>query len=232
MANRFLRRDEQQSLEEPMTSTEFNRNEIEAPAEPGSIGAGAEIYRRMERRGKQRPMWMTAAPIVAVAVIAAGAVVAYEATKSNTAPKPPVQAAQSAPPAATPAQVAATTPKPAPVVAPTPAAPVRVVHEVKIEHVRPAVMPVAHKRTIRRANAAAAASEDTSATTPAPRPIVRPTPAPAASSPAAPAQSTAPAPTVTAPPVAVTPAPAPVTASPPPASTAPSDSSQTAPAPQ
>ena len=46
-----------------MTTTEFNRNEIEAPAEPGSIGAGAEIYRRMERRGKRRPMWMTAAPI-------------------------------------------------------------------------------------------------------------------------------------------------------------------------
>jgi len=214
-----------------MTTTDFNRNEIEAPAEPGSIGAGAEIYRRMERRGKSRPMWMTAAPIVAVAVIAAGGVIAYEATKPNTAPKPPVQAAQSTPPVATPAQVAATTPQPAPVVAPTHAAPVRVVHEVKIEHVRPAVMPVAHKRTVRNANAAASAGEDTSADTPAPQPMVRPAPAPAASSPAAPTQSAAP--TVTAPPVAVTPAPAPMTASPPPASSAaPPESSQTAPAPQ
>jgi hypothetical protein len=217
-----------------MTSTDFNRNEIEAPAEPGSIGAGAEIYRRMERRGKRRPMWMTAAPIVALAVVAAGGVVAYEAMKPNTAPKPPVQAAQSTPPAA-PAQVAATppTPAPAPAVAPTHAAPVRVVHEVKIEHVRPALTPVAHQRTARAAHAAAAAGEDTSAYAPGPQPVVRPAPAPAASSPAAPTQSVAPAPTVTAPPVAVTPAPAPVTASPPPASSAaPADSSQTTPAPQ
>ena len=112
MANRFLRRetDEQSNRwRNTMTTTDFNRNEIEAPAEPGSIGAGAEIYRRMERRGKRRPMWMTAAPIVALAVVAAGGVVAYEAMKPNTAPKPPVQAAQSTPPAA-PAQVAATPP--------------------------------------------------------------------------------------------------------------------------
>jgi hypothetical protein len=220
MANRFLHRDEQQSLEELMTSTDFNRNEIEAPAEPGSIGAGAEIYRRMERRGKRRPMWMTAAPIVALAVVAAGGVVAYEAMKPNTAPKPPVQA--QAMPAAAPAQVAATPPAPAPAAAPTPAAPVRVVHEVKVEHVRPAVTPVAHRRTVRDANSAASASEDTSAHSPAPQPMVRPAPTPAQ----------APAPTVTAPPVAVTPAPAPVTASPPAASAAPSDSSQTTPAPQ
>jgi hypothetical protein len=214
-----------------MTTTEFNKNEIEAPAEPGSIGAGAEIYRRMERRGKRRPLWMTVAPIVAVAVVAAGGVAAYEAMKPHAAPLP--AQAQSTPPAAAPAQVAATTPPPAPVVVPHPAAPVHVAREVKVEHVRPAVTPVAHRRTARDANAAASAGEDTSAYAPAPQPIVRPAPGPAAQSPAAPAQSSAPAPAVTPPPVAVTPAPAPVTASPPPASSAaPPDSSQTAPAPQ
>jgi len=209
-----------------MTTTEFNRNEIEAPAEPGSIGAGAEIYRRMERQGKRRPMWMTAAPIVALALVAAGGVVAYEAMKPNTAPKP-VQA-QATPPAVAPAQVAATTPPPAPVVVPHPAAPVHVAREIKVEHVRPALTPVAHRRAARDANAAAAAGEDTSAIAPAPQPAVRP--APAATQ--APTQSSV-APTVAPAPVTVTPAPAPMTVSPPPASSAaPADSSQTAPAPQ
>jgi hypothetical protein len=198
-----------------MTTTELNPNEIERPAEPGSIGAGAEIYRRMERRSKGRPMWMTAAPIAVLALAAAGGVVAYEAMKPHATPVP-VQA--QATPAAAP-QVAAATPTPAQPaqvaeVTPTPAAPAPVTRVVRPEHARPAIAAVAHKRTARDANAAASAGEDTSAFTPSPRHAV--TAPPVAVSPG-PAQPTAPVTHNFAPPsAAVTPAPAPITVSPPP----------------
>ena len=106
-----------------MTATDLNRPEMEAPPEPGSIGAGAEIYRRMERRGRGRPMWMTAAPIVAVALVAAGGVVAYQAMKPHAAPAPAV-AKQTLPPVALAPIAPATTPKPAQVASVTPATPV------------------------------------------------------------------------------------------------------------
>jgi hypothetical protein len=198
-----------------MTTTELNRPEIEAPPEPGSIGAGAEIYRRMERRSQRRPKWMMPASVVALAVIAAGGVVAYETmTKSNTA-TPPAQV-QASVPAPAPAQVAPVTPPPAQVAAatPTPAPEARV---VRIERARPVVAAkVARTRTARDANAAASASEDANAFTPPPKqaapaaPIVA-TPAPAATAVGqnpnryAPPQAASPAPAVESP----QPAPAP-----------------------
>jgi hypothetical protein len=200
-----------------MTSTEFNTNEIERPAEPGSIGAGAEIYRRMERRSKGRPMWMTAAPIAVLALAAAGGVVAYESMKTHAAP-PPVQA--QATPAAAP-QVAAPTPpaaKPAQVAEATPASP-PLTHVIRHEEARPVIAPVAHRRTARDANAAARAGEDTSAYVPAPQraATVRPAPVNPRPAQAAAPQPSAPVTHNFAPPAAVTPAPAPATVSPPPA---------------
>jgi hypothetical protein len=198
-----------------MTTTEFNTNEIERPAEPGSIGAGAEIYRRMERRSKGRPMWMTAAPIAVLALAAAGGVVAYESMKTHTTP-PPVQA--QATPAAAP-QVAAATPpaaKPAQVAEATPASP-PVTHVIRHEEARPVIAPVAHRRTARDANAAARAGEDTSAYVPAPAVNVRPAPVNPRPAQAAAPQPSAPVTHNFAPPAAVTPAPAPATVSPPPA---------------
>ena len=202
-----------------MTTTELNRNEIERPAEPGSIGAGAEIYRRMERRSKGRPMWMTAAPIAVLALAAAGGVVAYQAMKPHATPAP-VQA--QATPAAAP-QVAATTPTPAQPaqvaeMTPTPASPAPVTRVARPEHARSVIAPVAHRRTARDANAASSAGQDTSAFTPAPqhavtRPPVAVNPAPV--QPAAP-EPAAPVTHNFAPPSVVTPAPAPVTVSPPP----------------
>jgi hypothetical protein len=196
-----------------MTTTELNRPEIEAPPEPGSIGAGAEIYRRMERRSQRRPKWMMPASVVALAVIAAGGVVAYETmTKSNTA-TPPAQV-QASVPAPAPAQVAPVTPPPAQVAAATPAPEARV---VRIERARPVVAAkVARTRTARDANAAASAGEDANAFTPPPKqaapaaPIVA-TPAPAATAVGqnpnryAPPQAASPAPAVESP----QPAPAP-----------------------
>ena len=201
-----------------MTAMELNRPEIEAPPEPGSIGAGAEIYRRLERGGQRRSKWMMAAPIVGLAVIVAGGVLAYEAmVKPNTAP-PAVQA-QASLPAAAPVQVAPVKPAPAQVASAT-AAPAPEARVVRPDHARPVLAKVARTRTSRPAHSAAAAGEDTSAYTPAPHQSVRPAPVAAT-----------PAPAMTAPP-------APVTVSPPPAaaSAAPvnpqADSSQTAPAPQ
>jgi len=206
-----------------MTTTELNRPEIEAPPEPGSIGAGAEIYRRMERGGRRRPKWMMAASVVALAVIAAGGVLAYEAMiKPNTA-APPAQV-QASIPASAPAQVAPVTPPPAQVAAatPTPAPEARVVRIERarpvVEHARPAVTAkVARTRTARDANAAAAAGEDANAYTPPPRqaaPL-----APMTVSPPAAAASAGQNPNRYAPPQAA-----------PPAATA--DSPQPAPAPQ
>jgi hypothetical protein len=217
-------------LEETMTTTDFNRDEIERPAEPGSIGAGAEIYRRMERRSKGRPMWMMAAPVAVLALAAAGGVVAYESMKPHATPAP-VQA-QSAPAAAP--QVAATTPPPAAQPAqvaeatPTPASPAPVAHVVRHERERPVIAPVAHKRTARDANAASSAGEDTSAYTPAPQHPVNPAPAavrpvqaqPAPVQPAAP-QPAAPVTHNFAPPTAVNPAPTSVTPPPAPATATP-----------
>ncbi len=203
-----------------MTTTDFTTNEIERPAEPGSIGAGAEIYRRMERRSKGRPMWMTAAPIAVLALAVAGGVVAYESTKHHATPAP-VQA--QATPAAAP-RVAATTPlpaRPAQVAQATPAAPVT--RAVRPEHARPVIAPVAHRRTARDANAASSAGQDTSAFTPAPQRrvtaptvAVRPGPAQSAAPEAAAPQPAAPVTHNFAPPSAMT-APAPVTVTPPPA---------------
>jgi hypothetical protein len=205
-----------------MTTTDFNTNEIERPAEPGSIGAGAEIYRRMERRSKGRPMWMVAAPVAVLALAAAGGVVAYQTMKPHATPAP-VQA--QATPAAAP-QVAATTPPPAQVaeVTPTPASPAPVTHVARHEHARPVIAPVAHRRTARDANAASSAGEDTSAYTPAPQHPVNPAPAAVRPVPAqpVPVQPAAPQPAAPvthnfAPPSAVNPAPAPTTVTPPPA---------------
>jgi hypothetical protein len=213
-----------------MTTTDFTTNEIERPAEPGSIGAGAEIYRRMERRSKARPMWMTAAPVAVLALAVAGGVVAYEATKPHAKPAP-VQA--QATPAAAP-QVAATTPPPAvqpaqvAEAAPTPAAPAPVTHVIRHE-ARPVIAPVAHKRTARDANAASSAGEDTSAYTPAPQQrAVNPAPAAVRPAQAQPVQPAAPQPAAPvthnfAPPSAAAPAPVTVTPPPAPATAAPAD---------
>jgi hypothetical protein len=208
-----------------MTTTEFNTNEIERPAEPGSIGAGAEIYRRMERRSKGRPMWMTAAPVAVLALAVAGGVVAYEAMKPHATPAPvqaqatpavQPQVAATTPPLAKPAQVAEATPESRPVA-----------HVIRHEEARPVIAPVAHKRTARDANAASSAGQDTSAYAPAPV-TVRPAPAQSAAPQAAAPQPAAPVTRSFAPPSAVTPPPAPTTVSPQPAP-APADSSQSAP---
>jgi len=50
----------------PTASTESN------PADP------SEIYRRLDRRPKGRPMWMTAVAIALLAVVAVGGVIAYQ----------------------------------------------------------------------------------------------------------------------------------------------------------
>src|ERR1700722_2327593 len=100
-----------------MTTTDFDRPEIEAAPEPGSIGAGAEIYRRMERRPQRRPQWMMAVPVVVLAVAAAGGLLAYEAMVRPNAPPPAAGRAQ---PAAQAQRTPAVPPQAAPVAA-TPA---------------------------------------------------------------------------------------------------------------
>ena len=98
-----------------MTTIDMNRPEIEAAGEPGTIGAGSAIYRRLDRRAR-RPKLMMAIPIAVLAIAAAGGVIAYESMSKTAATPPPAPA----PVAAQPAPVTPPAPTPVqPVVAPT-----------------------------------------------------------------------------------------------------------------
>lgn len=198
-----------------MAAMDMNSPEVETPPEPGSIGAGADIYRRLERRGRGRPMWMTALPIVGVVALAAGGVVAYEAMQPRAAAKPaaaqptlpPVALAPVAAVPSKPAQVAtATPPAPTPAAqAPATAAPAPArerVRAVRPEHSAPVMTRASHTTATRHARAASSAGEDTSAYSPAPDQTVTRPPAPM---PAAPAPTMAAPPAVSPPPVAVPP---------------------------
>lgn len=100
-------------------TTEFNTEAPLAADQPGSIGAGADIYRKLDRRPRGSKT-MYAAPLIAVAIVLAGGAAAYLMMKPNGAPRsatpPAPQAAQTVtPPPAAPAQPAtlAATPTPA-----------------------------------------------------------------------------------------------------------------------
>ncbi|HEY5290448.1 MAG TPA: hypothetical protein VIJ59_10500 [Caulobacteraceae bacterium] len=173
-----------------MTTTEFTTPRVQtAKPTEGLGGAGAAIYRRMERK-QRRPAWLAAIPVGVVALFAVGGFFAYESMSKPAATAQPVASevvdAQAPAPAATPI----VTPTPAPVAAvpaPEAAAPTPVHHRAAVaKHVR--------------ARAATPAVRNTSATAASPAPVA----APPASSPTAIAPVS---PTVVSPPTASSEAP-------------------------
>jgi hypothetical protein len=139
-----------------MSTTEVTTPSRYTAEEPGGIAAGADIYRRLQRKPR-RPKWMAAIPVAVLALAAAGGVIAYEAmTRAPTPAQPPtVAATQPAPaiPAATPVN-----PPTAPQhLAVVPAAPAPVAQ--RSEHARADVT----RRTTPAPRAARASGEDANA---------------------------------------------------------------------
>ena len=95
---------------------EFNTGAPVAAAQPGSIGAGAEIYRKLAR-GPRRSRMGYALPLVAAAVVLAGGAGAYMILRPSGAPAvtPPAPQGTPAPaPQAAPAEQAQVAATPAP----------------------------------------------------------------------------------------------------------------------
>jgi hypothetical protein len=166
--------------------TEFNSAPPVAADQPGSMGAGADIYRRLDRRPRRSTM-KYATPVIALAIILGGGAAAYVMLRPAAAPQPvappaPAQMAQAAAPQIPPAPAVhiAETPPPAeavtarsqPIVhrtAPTP--------RLAVQAVRP--------RPHRTAPSAASSGEDASVYQPV-APLAPPPAATTAAPPAAP----------------------------------------------
>ncbi len=110
-------------------TTEFKAGSPFVAEQPGSIGAGADIYRKLDRRPRRSKM-MYAAPIIAGAIVLAGG--AYMLLKPSGAPlsaSPPApQGLQTAPLAAPPAQPARMAAAPLPETQSLPAEPAPIAH--------------------------------------------------------------------------------------------------------
>jgi hypothetical protein len=183
--------------EETMSTTEVTTPSRYSAEEPGGMSAGADIYRRLERRPR-RPKWMAAIPIAVLALAAAGGVIAYEAMSRAPTPSQPPTVAATQPAPAAPAAAPVNPPAAAPqhlAVVPVAPAPAPVAH--RSEHARADVT----RRTTPAARAAPASGEDANAyrppTTisapPAPQ-VVNPAPPSSFSVPLPPANTAAPQP--------------------------------------
>jgi len=197
-----------------MTTTEMNTVAPSAAPEPGAIGAGAAIYRRLERR-PSGPKWMKALPIAVFALVAAGGVIAYVTMTKPAATPQPAQTAQIAsPPAALQVEPATPTDQSAQVAAATPApvspAPVRAARHhdavASAERARAPSAESASENASAYAPAAPAAVAPPPAASLAPPPVVMAAPPPVASAPSA---VIAPAPDSASPAPATPPPPAP-----------------------
>jgi hypothetical protein len=73
-----------------MTTTDMKGHEADTPA-PGGLAAGADIYRRLERR-RAGPQRLMAILFVAIAVALSGAVIAFEMMAAPDAPATEAQA--------------------------------------------------------------------------------------------------------------------------------------------
>ena len=199
-----------------MTTTDLPRSEIYTAPTPGGIGAGAAIFRRLER-GQRKPKWMGVAIAAVLAVSAIGIGIALKAMSPSSAPPPamPAQSTSAAPPA-TAAPVANPTPAaaPAPSAAPT---------QLRVTHapVKAAGAPTRRARVNRAASRSERASAPIAASPQAVSPptTASSTPVTAPSATAAqpvnpPASSTA-LPTTTTPPVVAAPSDSTPPASPP-----------------
>lgn len=72
-----------------MSTTDFNRGSHRSPDEqPGSIGAGADIYRKLDRKPRGA-RWLGAIPFAVVAVLLSGAGLAAYVVTRPAAPPPP-----------------------------------------------------------------------------------------------------------------------------------------------
>ena len=178
-------------------TTEFNSGSPLAAEQPGSIGAAADIYRKLDRRPR-RSMTKYAVPVITAAVILAGSAAAYMMLKPGAAPQSATPPAPQPTPAAAPqtpaqpAQVAAT-PAPAVRTAASHSSP-PVVHRAQRQQrvAAQAVRPRPH----RAAPSAVNSGEDANAYTP-PAPVTAP---PAAATAAPPAAAAPPAPAPATPP--------------------------------
>jgi hypothetical protein len=174
-------------------TTEFNSGPPLAAEQPGSIGAAAEIYRRLERRPRRSTM-KYAVPVITAAVILAGGAAAYmmltpgAAPLSAAPPAPQLTAAAAPQLPAQPAQVAET---PAPAVQTSvsqPSPPVVHRAERRERVASQAVAPRPH----RAAQSAVNSGEDANAYTP-PAPVTAPPAASTATPPATTVEPPAPA---------------------------------------
>jgi hypothetical protein len=175
-------------------TTEFNTGAPFAAEEPGTIGAGADIYRKLERKPRRSKM-MYATPVIAAVIILGGGAAAYMMMKPSAAPQSaatPAPMLQTAPLPVTPAQ-----PAPAATVqAPTPATQSLVVETAPVAHHATHAARIAaqrvHPRRGPNARSAVTSGEDASAYTPAargdaatmPPAPVTPVPQPSVASPA------------------------------------------------
>jgi len=147
-------------------TTEFNTGAPLAADKPGSIGAGADIYRKLDRRPRGSKT-MYAAPLVAVAIVLAGGAAAYMMMKPNSAPRsaaaPAPLAAQTITPPAAPAQPAPDAATPAPAERTPVAEALPVVH--RVDPARVAAQSV-RSRPRHAAPSALTSGEDANAYTP------------------------------------------------------------------
>jgi flagella basal body P-ring formation protein FlgA len=174
-----------------MTTTEFNRPKSFAASQPSDMGAGADIFRRMDRR-QNKFKWTAAVPIVVLTACSVGGVLAYVMlTRPSPAPQPAPALVAAAPVAAQPAAPVA--PPPVPAKATHPHASLSVVHS----------RPSRHAASSKRAARTASVGEEvnTSASVPAASATTPPSPPVAAPS----------VPVITAPPAQAAPAPQPAT---------------------
>jgi hypothetical protein len=189
--------------------TEFNTRAPFAAEQPSPIGAGAEIYRKLER-GPRRSRMGYAVPLVAAAIAIAGGAGAYMMLRPSAAPlsaTPVLQAAEAPPPQTLPAQQAEVPATPTPATAAPVAEPVRPLG--RPEHpARLAAQSGRSRPHPRHAASAAASGEDANAYAPA-------TPAPATTTAQPPAAFFSAPPPVTLPPPPAPPAANPVQAQPP-----------------
>ena len=191
-------------------TTEINTGAPSAPQEAGSISAGADIYRKLDRSRRRSSVSSYAVPVVIAALVLAGGAGAYVLTRPGAAfgpqpPKPAPAAQQQAavnPPSTPPAALPAAAP--APVEQAAPAAPTHVAHRAPVVH-HAAPMRVAAQTTratprarTHHATASSALSDGSDANAftakqPPASPMTAPPPVTTATPPAAPATPAAPA---------------------------------------
>jgi len=188
-------------------TTEFRTDAEPMSGEPGAMGAGADIYRRLDRTRK-RSGTPIAVPLIAAAVLLAGGAAAFVMLQPGAHPRPASPVAQQhiamAPPTPAPAPAAAPMASRAPTTEQAP--------------------PVVAKPVVHRVEQARAAARTTRVAAQTVRPQPRRAPkAASALSDGSDANAFSPAAPVTAPPPAATAAPAqaPVTAQPPATTAAP-----------